>query len=331
MKSTNEVFISICIPTFRRCRVISTAIKSAINQQYDNYEIIVVDNHSNDGTVELVNEFCNPKLSLYVNEKTVSMYENHNIALGKARANWLVVLHSDEELKPNALRDFNKLIISNGEKKIGAISPLMERPSVNILAKERWFKSVIDGVLAKCMIINGIGSPSGVCYNRQAMLDVGSFEGSMETFYYYTDHMSYFNLVTKGYSIIFCSNEVVVFTPSIEQETAKLPYERMVKESIAFSQYVLRDQVSQIFYFFNQNFKSFPIEQQLRIVRTFLLAYKRNYAIVLFFKISAQKLTCRNRAQFWFILILGAKSYKYIITLFKSSNSSWYMSHEVSK
>jgi len=50
-------FFSICIPTFNRRELLKEAIASAINQTYSNYEIVIYDDGSSDGTELVVEEF----------------------------------------------------------------------------------------------------------------------------------------------------------------------------------------------------------------------------------------------------------------------------------
>ena len=56
MRSKNKVRISICIPTFNRADLLSQTLQSVANQTIRPYEVIVVDNNSVDGSVELIGQ-----------------------------------------------------------------------------------------------------------------------------------------------------------------------------------------------------------------------------------------------------------------------------------
>jgi len=65
--------VSIVVPTYNQCRYLTTCLDSIYFQDYDNIEIIVVNDGSNDKTVEIINDFCNS-----VNHETVSFASNYD-------------------------------------------------------------------------------------------------------------------------------------------------------------------------------------------------------------------------------------------------------------
>jgi glycosyltransferase involved in cell wall biosynthesis len=58
----NHELISVIIPTYKRCQILAKAVNSVINQTYKNWELIIIDNNSNDGTEELIANFHNNKI-----------------------------------------------------------------------------------------------------------------------------------------------------------------------------------------------------------------------------------------------------------------------------
>ena len=60
---SENILFSVILPTFKRVNKISRAIDSIINQTYQNWELIIIDNISNDGTKELVETYHNKKIS----------------------------------------------------------------------------------------------------------------------------------------------------------------------------------------------------------------------------------------------------------------------------
>ena len=56
--------ISVIIPTFNRRNKLKRAIESVIKQNYLEWEIIIVDNYSEDGTKDMVKTFNNSKIKL---------------------------------------------------------------------------------------------------------------------------------------------------------------------------------------------------------------------------------------------------------------------------
>ncbi|MCH7408650.1 glycosyltransferase family 2 protein [Belliella sp. DSM 111904] len=91
---------TVIIPTFNRSYCISNAINSVLNQTFDDYELIVIDDGSTDNTKEVVLSQLSAKY-YYQENKGVSAARNYGAAL--AQGDWLVFLDSDDELIFNTL------------------------------------------------------------------------------------------------------------------------------------------------------------------------------------------------------------------------------------
>jgi glycosyltransferase involved in cell wall biosynthesis len=94
---------SICIPTYNRAHLLPAALESAVEQTFQDFEIVVVDNASNDDTQAILERYDDSRIRVFRNKRTVSMYANHNICVQHAKAPWIVFLHSDDQLEKNAL------------------------------------------------------------------------------------------------------------------------------------------------------------------------------------------------------------------------------------
>ena len=95
--------VSIIVPVFNRSIMGSQAINSALNQTYDNIEIIVGDNCSDDGTFEcLCKEFgSNSKVKLFRNEENLGPVRNWIECLKRATGLFIKILWSDDLLDPS--------------------------------------------------------------------------------------------------------------------------------------------------------------------------------------------------------------------------------------
>ena len=62
----NDISFSIILPTYNRVHLIDKAIQSVIDQDYKNWELIIIDNYSNDNTEEVVKSFSDETFELSV-------------------------------------------------------------------------------------------------------------------------------------------------------------------------------------------------------------------------------------------------------------------------
>jgi len=99
----NELIsFSIIIPLYNKRETISRAIHSVLSQNYDNFEIIIVDDGSSDGSAEIVNEFSDKRIKyVYKNNGGVSSARNYGIYV--AKNDWIVFLDADDYFNKDAL------------------------------------------------------------------------------------------------------------------------------------------------------------------------------------------------------------------------------------
>ena len=95
-----KVQVSVCIPVFNRRDLVGTALNSALAQNVPDYEVIVVDNCSSDGTWEYLQTCSDPHLRIYRNEVNIGLYGNFDRCGELARGEYILFLCSDDQLAP---------------------------------------------------------------------------------------------------------------------------------------------------------------------------------------------------------------------------------------
>ncbi len=97
--------VSIIMPTCKCRPFIKESIISVQTQTYQNWELIIVDDCSADGTVELVMDLKNEdeRISIYQNSSNCGAAISRNIALGNAKGRWIAFLDSDDLWEPTKL------------------------------------------------------------------------------------------------------------------------------------------------------------------------------------------------------------------------------------
>ena len=94
---------SIIIPTYNHATFIGKTLNSLINQSYENWEAIIINNFSSDNTIEIVNQFKDPRIKLvnFKNNGIISASRNYGIKL--ALSKWICFLDSDDFWYPKKL------------------------------------------------------------------------------------------------------------------------------------------------------------------------------------------------------------------------------------
>jgi len=93
--------ISVITPSFNSAGTIGQTIESVLAQDYKNWEHIVMDGGSKDGTVELLQKYSH---LIWSSEKDEGHYHAMNKGIARATGDVIVILNSDDWLRPGALR-----------------------------------------------------------------------------------------------------------------------------------------------------------------------------------------------------------------------------------
>ena len=104
--SNHEILplVSVIMPTYNRENVIMHAINSVFNQTYPNFELIIVDDASNDGTINLLKSINDDRIKIFQNTKNSGSSYSRNVGLKNAKGDIIMYLDSDNEWDPEYIK-----------------------------------------------------------------------------------------------------------------------------------------------------------------------------------------------------------------------------------
>jgi hypothetical protein len=97
-------FFSFVIPTRNRARYLQFALQSCLEQDFDDYEVVVSDNNSLDDTKDIVKRFDNGKVRYFNTGRDVGLTDNFENGIANARGEYVLLLADDEAYKISALK-----------------------------------------------------------------------------------------------------------------------------------------------------------------------------------------------------------------------------------
>jgi glycosyltransferase involved in cell wall biosynthesis len=102
----NKPLVSVLMTAFNREKYIAEAIESILGSTYTNFELIIVDDCSNDKTVEIAKgyEVIDKRIKVYKNKTNLSQFPNRNKAASYAKGTYLKYVDSDDIIYPFSLR-----------------------------------------------------------------------------------------------------------------------------------------------------------------------------------------------------------------------------------
>jgi glycosyltransferase involved in cell wall biosynthesis len=101
--TSSNPLVTIVIPTYNRAALVQQAIASVIAQTYRSWELIIVDDGSDDGTRELINTITDPRIKLLTKPHAGNVALLRNAGVDEGSGEWLAFLDSDDIWIPQKL------------------------------------------------------------------------------------------------------------------------------------------------------------------------------------------------------------------------------------
>ena len=100
---TDLGLVSIIMPNYNSEKYVKESIQSVLDQTYQNWELILVDDCSTDNSLEIVKSFGDDRIKIFQNETNSGAAVSRNYALRMAEGKWIAFLDSDDLWSPEKL------------------------------------------------------------------------------------------------------------------------------------------------------------------------------------------------------------------------------------
>jgi glycosyltransferase involved in cell wall biosynthesis len=222
--------VSVCVPTYNNAATLARCLRSILDQDGVDFEIVVVDDASSDCSADIATAMLRPRDRLIRNETRLGLNANHNKCIALARAACLQFVHADDWLLPGALR---------------RLAPCFDDPAVGVAfaprqvvqddvpwwrrttrRPHRFFPALRDrnegrSLVAQMMLMGGgsnwIGEPSCVMFRRPLALAVG---GMRDDIHQIVDLDFWFRLMLRS-RVDFVPGELSVRSHSADTESVR--------------------------------------------------------------------------------------------------------------
>lgn len=167
--------VSVIIPTYNRARIIKEAVESVLAQDYKNFELIVVDDGSQDNTSEILASYGNDIRMLVQENRGVSAARNRGIA--EASGRFVAFLDSDDLWLPQKLSTQVEFFNQSPDALICQTEEVWIRDGIRVNPKKRHKKPsgmIFEPSLELCLV-----SPSAVMIRRDLLDGAGGFDESL--------------------------------------------------------------------------------------------------------------------------------------------------------
>jgi len=107
--------VSVLILNYNGKKLLEVCLPSLYNQDYKNIELIVIDNNSNDNSVEFVKKYY-PDIKIIVNRENLGFSEANNIGIKQAIGQYIFILNNDTEVDRSCVKNLIEVAEKNKDK-----------------------------------------------------------------------------------------------------------------------------------------------------------------------------------------------------------------------
>lgn len=167
--------ISVCIPTFNGANYLRQAVESVLDQDSQNYEIVIVDNASVDQTVRIAEDLKEEgegRIRFYQNNKNIGLAGNLNKCLEYARGEYIKFLCVDDLLLPECLERMSVALDKHQSVTLVCGGRVYVNETNDVLRSKRYASQniIVPGnkVISRCLYGKCyMGEPSAVMFRKK--------------------------------------------------------------------------------------------------------------------------------------------------------------------
>lgn len=174
--------VSIIIPTYRRPDLLPRAIASALCQTFEDFELCIVDDASQDSTEEVVRKFSDKRIRYCRNAINQGGAASRNRGIREARSSYIAFLDDDDVWMPEKL-ELQVALLHQSPQKVGGIYSGHERIMSATGESLRSILPTKRGDLSyELLIWNPLGGTTGLLLKKECFEKCGFFDEGLPSY-----------------------------------------------------------------------------------------------------------------------------------------------------
>ncbi len=113
LPSIEQPLVSVVMPTYNYAQFIGDAIRSVLDQTYENLELIIIDNYSEDNTENIIASFSDSRIKYKKFRNNGIIAASRNVGIHESHGKYIAFLDSDDMWKPTKIEKQIKLLENN--------------------------------------------------------------------------------------------------------------------------------------------------------------------------------------------------------------------------
>ena len=221
----DNIPITVLLATYNCGGFIHTSINSILKQSYQNFELLIIDDGSEDNSEEIIRSFINEKIR-YIRLEHIGFSAALNYGLKEAKFDWVARMDADDISVPDRLEKEVKLINKSNKDIIFSDSVFFKNKKIQFL---NMINTEKEDLKRKIELRGHICHPS-VLYNRNFILGNGGYNENLD---HSEDWELWIRLLNKGNFVHL--NEFLLFMRMREKSLSTKAFEGPVSKIFIFS------------------------------------------------------------------------------------------------
>ena len=171
--------VSVIMPTHDRADLLPRAVDSVLAQTYGDYEIVIVDDCSSDGTQAAIAGFADPRIRSFRHDRNRGQSAATNTGIAHARGEYLGFLDDDDEWLPTKLEG-QVALLDAASPRVALVYGWTDRVDDSNGRLMSGYRNTVEGDIFESTLALSIPGPTGVWLVRSSVArEVGGMEESL--------------------------------------------------------------------------------------------------------------------------------------------------------
>lgn len=200
-------FFSIVMSVYNKAKFISGTIQSVLDQSYKDFEIILVNDGSNDSSLEIINGFEDSRLRV-VDQPNLGAAAARNTGIKQSEGKFVALLDGDDLWKTQYLAEMHRAILDNPEIDVFscAIAHLIKQKAIPVPYNPKLrLDAIVDYFEGSSK--HSILTSSSIVFNSNILSTIGYFNEDLET----GEDTDLWIRIGIKYKIYFLSEQLVYY------------------------------------------------------------------------------------------------------------------------
>lgn len=173
-------FFTIIIPLYNKENYVENTLKSIIDQTFTDYEVLIVNDCSTDGSISKIKPYLTNNIRLIEHSQNNGLSATRNTGIKNASADYVTFLDADDLWKPTFLEKIKSLILNFPEAKLFATNYFEAYPNNLVIEPTTNLKKFDEDALITNYFEINLSQPiycySGFCVKKEIFEKIGYFD-----------------------------------------------------------------------------------------------------------------------------------------------------------